>query len=604
MPLQTGDVVRVFSTTEAQMLRDSMKRFRQYKALARNAARDPQGLTTQQTSADLLPSDSEFLNQLGFSQAATATNPPIGNATSTGTFLTPPGSVPTFMPPQAMTNPSGTSFGAYPAPSYPNGTGAGYPGAGYTNGATTNPNYQNYPNGASNYSSTSSNGSANPTAPYQGAANAGTANLQPNYPGRINGNPISPFNAYQNTQYGALAMPGASSPSVPQGVLSNVPPGNLQEQNISGSQVPTNEEAVTFVQAARQLSVEPTIFANFLLDHSVVLSGAVRGVGLYFAGPSLTLDTLIDAAGGTSSWADGSAIDVISTSLDRKTGTAATAHGTVRVEQVANYIVKPHDEFHVHEIYSDANFGSVTLQGEVRSAGDYQITRGERLSQLLARAGGLTDIAYPYGTIFLRRSAANVEAQGYQRAADEVQSQLIGAMTRVTTSATNRLSPNDFGALESFVAQLRMQKPLGRVSVIADPALLIAKPNLDPLLEPGDVIYVPQRPSTVTVLGQVLQPGSFPFEKHATVEDYLEAAGGYAQYADESTTFVVLPDGKAEKVEASWFSAGNQVLPPGSTIVVPRDLAPYDSRQLILDMTQIFSQLAVTAASLAILSNQ
>ncbi len=612
MPLQTADVVRVFSTAEAQMLRDSMKRFRQFKALARNAARDPQGVqTAQQTSADLLPSDSEYLTQLGYSQAAMATNPPIWNAAG-GIF--PPGSVPALSPSQTMAGPNGTSSGAYPAQAYPNGTGAGgiYPNASYTNGTTT------YPNGAPNYSSTGGGGSANPAAtyqamPYQGAPNAGTTNFPPGYPGApgypgysggSNGTPISPLAALQNMQNGIVAMPGAPSPNVPQGVLSNVPPGNLEEQNVSGSQVPTNEEAVTFVQAARQLSVEPAIFANFLLDHSVVLSGAVRGPGLYFAGPSLTLDTLIDAAGGASSWADGSAIDVISTSLNQRTGTAATAHGNIQIEQVARYVVRPHDEFHVHEIYSDANFGSVTLQGEVRSGGDYQITRGEHLSQLLARAGGLTDIAYPYGTIFLRRSAANIEAQGYQRAADEVQSQLIGAMTRVTTSATNRLAPNDFSALQSFVMQLRNQKPLGRISIIADPALLNAKPALDPLLEPGDVIYVPQRPSTVTVLGQVLQPGSFPFEKGATVEDYLDSAGGYAQYADQSTSFIVLPDGKAEKVEASWFNTGNRVIPPGSTIVVPRDLAPYDSRQLVLDVTQIMSQLAIAAASLAVLSNQ
>ena len=76
------------------------------------------------------------------------------------------------------------------------------------------------------------------------------------------------------------------------------------------------------------------------------------------------------------------------------------------------------------------------------------------------------------------------------------------------------------------------------------------------------------------------------------------------QYADESMTFVVMPDGKAEKVEASWFNIGNRPIPPGSTIVVPRDLAPYDSRQLILDLAQIMSQLAVAAASLAVLSNQ
>ena len=288
----------------------------------------------------------------------------------------PPGSVPALLPSQTMAGPNGTSSGAYPAQAYPNGTGAGgiYPSASYTNGHD-----QPYPNGASNYSSTGGGGSANPAAtyqamPYQGAPNAGTTNFPPGYPGApgypgysggSNGTPISPLAALQNMQNGIMAMPGAPSPNVPQGVLSNVPPGNLEEQNISGSQVPTNEEAVTFVQAARQLSVEPAIFANFLLDHSVVLSGAVRGPGLYFAGPSLTLDTLIDAAGGASSWADGSAIDVISTSLNQRTGTAATAHGNIQIEQVARYVVRPHDEFHVHEIYSDANFGSVTLQGEV-----------------------------------------------------------------------------------------------------------------------------------------------------------------------------------------------------------------------------------------------
>jgi len=610
MPLQSGDVVRVFSTTEAHMLRDSMRRFRQFKMLARSAARDPQGLVTSQaTSAELLPSDSEFLDQLGYAQAATATNPPVSNGPIPGVPLIPPGPNPAVAPSQMMANPYGSLPNTYPTPGNPNGTSAGsaYPGTGYANGAAAYPGAPGspaYPNGTPNYAATANGGNINPTSIYQGNANTGGAGFPPSYPSNANGNPVSPLSILQGLQYGAQVNPTAPPSNVPQGVLSNVPPGNLEEQNISGTQVPTNEEAVTFTQAARQLSVEPTVFANFLLDHSVVLSGAVRGPGVYFAGPSLTLDTLIDAAGGASSWADGSAIDVISTNLNQATGTAATAHGTVALAQVASYIVRPHDEFHVREVSSDANFGSVTLQGEVRSAGDYQITRGERLSQLLARAGGLTDIAYPYGTIFLRRSQANIEAQGYQRAADEIQSQLIGAITRVTSSSTNRLSPNDFGALQTFVNQLRNQKPLGRISVVADPALLKVKPGLDPLLEPGDVIYIPQRPSTVTVLGQVLQPGSFPYEKPGNVQDYLDAAGGYAQYADESLTFVILPDGKAEKIEASWFNIGNRPIPPGSTIVVPRDLAPYDTRQLILDMTQIFSQLAVVAASLAVLSNQ
>lgn len=89
-----------------------------------------------------------------------------------------------------------------------------------------------------------------------------------------------------------------------------------------------------------------------------------------------------------------------------------------------------------------------------------------------------------------------------------------------------------------------------------------------------------------------------------SAEDYLDEAGGYAQFADNSMAFVILPDGKAEKVEASWFSIAREDIPPGSTIVVPRDLRPYDTRQLILDFTQIMSQLAISAASLAVLSRE
>jgi protein involved in polysaccharide export with SLBB domain len=441
--------------------------------------------------------------------------------------------------------------------------------------------------------------------PYQGAGSQNGPNPQqarPNSYPNVAGISSLAQQAFPGSQFGAPNQP--QQPAVPSGVLSGIPPANLEEQNLYGTQVPTNEEAVSFIQVAQQLSIEPLILANFLMDHVVILSGAVRGPGVYFGSPALTLDVLIAAAGGASNWADESGIDVVSTRVDRSTGVAATQRETIKMALAATYTVRPRDQVRVHEVYANSGIGSVTLQGEFRFAGNYQITRGEHLSQLLAQAGGLTDFAYPYGTIFLRRSAANLEAQGYQRAADEIQSQLIGAMTRVTSSATNRLSPNDFTSLQTFVYQLRMQKPLGRISIVADPSLIAAKPSLDPLLEPGDVIYMPQRPSTVTVLGQVSQPGSFPFEENAGARDYIEDAGGFAQYADSSTTFIVLPNGKAEKLNDSWFNLERRTIPPGSTIVVPRDLEPYDNRQLILDITQIMSQLAISAASLAVLANQ
>jgi hypothetical protein len=133
---------------------------------------------------------------------------------------------------------------------------------------------------------------------------------------------------------------------------------------------------------------------------------------------------------------------------------------------------------------------------------------------------------------------------------------------------------------------------------------LAANPQQDPLLEAGDVVFIPQRPSTITVLGEVMQPGSYSYRPGMTVGDYIKKAGGYAQYSDEDLTFIVQPDGEARRLETSWLSFDATALPPGSSIVVPRDLAPLTARQIVLDVTGIMSSLAVTIASLAILAKQ
>jgi protein involved in polysaccharide export with SLBB domain len=149
---------------------------------------------------------------------------------------------------------------------------------------------------------------------------------------------------------------------------------------------------------------------------------------------------------------------------------------------------------------------------------------------------------------------------------------------------------------------MRNQQALGRISVVGDPSLLASQPNLDPLLEAGDVVYIPQRPSTITVLGQVMQSGSFPYVAGMSAEDYIAKAGGASQLADTGEIYVVLPDGTARKMEKSWFHFNDTRLVPGSTIVVPRDVTPLDLRQTIIDVTQIFSQLAVSIASVAVIS--
>jgi polysaccharide export outer membrane protein len=389
-------------------------------------------------------------------------------------------------------------------------------------------------------------------------------------------------------------QPGQVIPQLPQ---------NYQEQPVAPGDYASNREAHTFGELSRQLGVDPLVLVNFLIDHRASLDGAVRGPGTYFVGPNVSLNDLVQAGGGVVSWADESGVELLTTVVDSRGGRAASQRQTLPLRQgtLASYVVRPRDQLHFNKVFTDTGIGSVSVQGEVRFAGNYPITRGEHLSDLLMRAGGLTMTGYPAGTVFLRKSAAQVEEQGYKRTANEIQSQLLAGMARI---GNDKITGEGFTAIQGFITQLRNQKGLGRIAISADPSVLAANPQQDPLLEAGDVVYIPQRPSTVTVLGEVMQPGSYSYLPGMKVADYIKKAGGYAQFSDEDLTFIVLPDGSARKIETSWLGYDVNTLPPGSSIVVPRDLAPLSTRQIVLDVTGIFSSLAVTVASLAILAKQ
>jgi polysaccharide export outer membrane protein len=392
---------------------------------------------------------------------------------------------------------------------------------------------------------------------------------------------------------------GMSQQAVPQ--LEPAP--NYMDQPASSAGFASNQEVHTFGELSRQLGVDPLVLVNFLIDHRARLDGAVNGPGPYFVGPNATLNDLVQAAGGTAKWADESGVELLTTAVDSRTGRAATQRQTLPLRQgtLASYVVRPRDQIHFNQVFTDSGIGSVSVQGEVRFGGNYPITRGEHLSDLLMRVGGLTSTAYPSGTVFLRKSAAQVEEQGYKRAADEIQSQLLAGIARI---GGDKITGEGYTAIQGFITQLRTQKGLGRIAIAADPSVLAANPQQDPLLEAGDVVFIPQRPSTITVLGEVMQPGSYSYRPGLTVGDYVKRAGGYAQFSDEDLTFIVLPDGSAKRMETSWLSFDAQSLPPGSSIVVPRDLAPLTARQILLDVTGILSSFAVTAASLAILAKQ
>ena len=541
--LQSDDIIRVISMDEMHMIVSAVREYDTMRVAREEALRNPSSLDNVKAAQDAKTSDQGVVQALA--------NRPSASANLMGQG----------MPPDAAFSSSNTPGMAYGVNQGGAGQGSNFPNQNLSNQNLSNQNLSNQ-----NLSNQNLSSQGFPSQNFQ-SQNAPNQNYQD-----------------RNFQNPAL---------------------NFQDQATLPGAYAQNREVNTIAELGRQLSVDPLILINFFLDHTVTVDGAVRGPGTYFSGPSTTLQDLVQAAGGTMSLADVSGVELISTTADPLSGRADTLVRKLSFTTpgaLASYVVRPRDTFRFNEVFTDANVGSATVQGEVRFTGSYKLRRGERLSDLLARAGGLTNAAYPYGTVFLRKSAAALEKEGYQRTAREVEDQLVVAMTRV---GSNKIDPGTFAAMQNFVVDLRNQRALGRIAISADPSVLAANPALDPLLEADDVIYIPQRPSTISVLGQVMQAGSFPYLAGATVDDYLARAGGYSGLADKSEVYVVLPDGTARRLERSWLRFGATTsLPPGSAIVVPRDVTPLDLRQTIIDVSQVLSQLAVSIASVAVLSKQ
>ena len=99
-------------------------------------------------------------------------------------------------------------------------------------------------------------------------------------------------------------------------------------------------------------------------------------------------------------------------------------------------------------------------------------------------------------------------------------------------------------------------------------------------MEPGDSVFMPKRPFYVAVSGEVLNPTSLQFKPGAHLSDYINEAGGFTQTAEDDRVFVVLPNGQAQPVKNSFWNFTPVEVPPGSTIVVPKNLTAVRSHQL------------------------
>jgi protein involved in polysaccharide export with SLBB domain len=253
----------------------------------------------------------------------------------------------------------------------------------------------------------------------------------------------------------------------------------------------------------------------------------------------------------------------------------------------------------------------VKLEGEIASAGTYSVKKGENLRQLIQRAGGLTSNAYLFGSEFNRESTRVLQ----QNRLDEyVNSMAIDLQREATGRVSSAATPADAAAVagvvegqKDMIARLRLIRATGRI-VIEIPSNAKDLNNIPEIsLEDGDSFTVPSVPAAVNVVGAVYDQNSFLFTPGRRVQDYLKLSGGPKRNADDKHAFVIRADGSVYSRETTNTRLTsrkfqNSVLNPGDTIVVPEKLFKPAVMRGFIEWSQVFSQLALGAATIAILA--
>lgn len=264
---------------------------------------------------------------------------------------------------------------------------------------------------------------------------------------------------------------------------------------------------------------------------------------------------------------------------------------------------------------------TVQVGGEVLYPGTYPVYDGTRqkpktLYDVLTQSGGLLTDAYPAGIILYRAQGAIHTERAQQELArtmrdlDRSVGLLPGAkpplptesssgttlghpvpaanagattapatinaaasaelakaqtVTSISRSLAQVFSSDQSRTIVLVVPPRSMEEQQFSLSIPVDAEPLLRskgqKGNLT--LEADDIIYIPKRPTTVTLLGGVINNGAVVYEEGKTLNSYIDAVGGLAPDGDIKRTIVMRMNGLVVPLKQA------RTINPGDIIIVP-----------------------------------
>ncbi|TCK04466.1 SLBB domain-containing protein [Phorcysia thermohydrogeniphila] len=280
--------------------------------------------------------------------------------------------------------------------------------------------------------------------------------------------------------------------------------------------------------------------------------------------------------------------------------------------------LKPGDRLVISKVQPEEIVEKVYVSGYVKKPGVFRINEKTTLYDILKAAGGFRENAYPQGIIILRESVREMQKQRIAKAIllmrQELEKEEAGIMQSDLKGEELRARQAAFEAKRKLLEEIEKAQVTGRISGIIVSSNLEELKNspYNILLEDGDRIYVPKKPGSVLVFGEVYNPTAYVYRPGMTVRDYIALAGGLTKDASEKEIFVIKADGSVVsnssdgKLNFDWDDENNRILldsgdildytlQPGDAIIVPTEIkVPTMWRPLIKDVMQIIYQGAIT----------
>jgi len=338
----------------------------------------------------------------------------------------------------------------------------------------------------------------------------------------------------------------------------------------------------------------------------VEISGEVNSTGMFPYASNLTVADLVLKAGGFKEAASNSSIEIARRVRNDVSGKIASIFvleipkDLSLSEEDRNFQLEPFDHVFIRRSPGYKEQLLVTIDGEVNFPGSFALENATmRISDLVKRAGGITQFAYPKGATLVRRTEF-YEAPN----ADELVAESLRKLKQNTERADGDNTVSEWLILERIdhklearekeIERRRLEEDTAqaaqfRLDLLADLSgtdeteikdtelvginldRILAEPGskYDLILQEGDFIAVPKELQTVRLRGEVLYPTTTRFDKGRWFRNYISRAGGFSDAASRKKSYVIYANGDVKRTRSFLWIRNYPGIEPGAEIIVP-----------------------------------